>query len=72
MNYLLLEGKAAIGDEVVTSPLSSVFPQGLAIGTIRDILTLPNEPFKSAVIEPAVNINSLREVVVLIEKGSHK
>ncbi len=70
MNYLLIEGKAAIGDEVVTSPLSSVFPQGIAIGTIRDITPLANEPFKSAVIEPAVNINSLREVVVLIDQGS--
>jgi rod shape-determining protein MreC len=69
MSYLLLEGKAAIGDEVVTSPLSSVFPQGLAIGTIRDILPSANEPFKTAIIEPAVNVNSLREVVVLIEKN---
>jgi rod shape-determining protein MreC len=68
LNYLLIEGKASIGDEVVTSPLSSVFPQGIAIGTIRDIMPLANEPFKSAIIEPAANINSLREVVVLIEQ----
>jgi rod shape-determining protein MreC len=67
MNYLLIEGKASIGDEVITSPLSSVFPQGIAIGIIRDVMPLANESFKSAIIEPAANINSLREVVVLIE-----
>jgi rod shape-determining protein MreC len=66
MNYLLVDGTAAIGDEIVTSPLSSVFPQGIAIGTIQDITPLPNEAFKSAVIAPAVDMNSLRDVVVLV------
>jgi rod shape-determining protein MreC len=66
IKYLLPEGRMAIGDEVVTSPLSTVFPPGITIGQVQDIVVSENEMLRSAVVKPAVNFNHLREVVILI------
>ena len=48
-----------------TSPLSSVFPSGILIGKIEDISEEKDESFKSVSIKPAINLNALREIVVL-------
>ena len=66
INYLVPETKVRVGDEVVTSPLSSVFPPGILIGTVTDFSASGDEAFRSAIIKPAVNFNNLREAVVLI------
>ncbi|MFH1368605.1 MAG: rod shape-determining protein MreC [Elusimicrobiota bacterium] len=66
LNYLLPDRRYNIGDEVVTSPLSSVFPSGILIGRISDTNDSGEESFKSVVIKPAINLNNLREVVILI------
>ena len=66
INYLVSETKVKVGDEVVTSPLSSVFPSGILIGRVVDFAPAENEVFHSAVIKPLVNFNSLREAVVII------
>lgn len=68
LSYLVPETRAAIGDEVVTSPLSTVFPPGIAIGQISDMVTAAQEAFRTAVVKPAVDFSSLREVVVLVEQ----
>jgi rod shape-determining protein MreC len=70
INYLVPETKIKIGDEVVTSPLSSVFPAGILIGKVMDFSTGDNETFHSALVKPAVNINNLREVVVVVADNS--
>lgn len=68
LSYLIPETKAAIGDEVVTSPLSTVFPPGIVIGQVSDMVAAAQEAFRTAVVKPAVDFSSLREVVVLVER----
>lgn len=65
LNYLEAGKAYQIGDEVVTSPLSSVFPSGLLIGKIEDVYEERDESFKSVTVKPAINFNSLREIIVL-------
>lgn len=67
INYLVPETKVKIGDEIVTSPLSSVFPPGVIVGKVSDFASSDNEAFRSAVIKPAVNFNNLREAIVVIK-----
>ncbi len=57
--------KIIVGDEIVTSHLSDVYPPGILIGTIREINENPNLLNKSAVIEPAVDFKHLEEVLVI-------
>jgi rod shape-determining protein MreC len=66
MNYVLPEESMTVGAEVQTSPLSTVFPPGLLIGTIISITRTGNDMYHSAEVRPAVNMNSLREVIVVI------
>jgi rod shape-determining protein MreC len=69
INYLMPDTKVKVGDEVVTSPLSSVFPPDILIGTISDFSASGDEAFHSAIIKPAVNFNNLREAIVLIAEN---
>jgi rod shape-determining protein MreC len=70
INYLLPEGSIAIGDEVITSPLSTVFPPGVMVGYVQDLVPGEDaELMRSAVVKPAVNFNHLREVLVLVPKS---
>ena len=41
-----------VGDEIVTSQLSDIYPEGLAIGKVLEIETDTNGLTKYAVIEP--------------------
>lgn len=68
LNYLEAGKEYQIGSEVVTSPLSSVFPPGILIGKIEDISGEKDESFKSVTIRPAINLNALREIVVLTQE----
>jgi rod shape-determining protein MreC len=72
INYLMSESKVRIGDEIVTSPLSSVFPPGIAIGKVTDFSHKDNEAFQTAVVKPSVNFNNLREAVVMIQDKKKK
>lgn len=69
INYLLTQGGIAIGDEVVTSPLSAVFPEGITIGYVQDVTGADNETMRMASVRPAVNFNRLREVIIIAGSG---
>lgn len=69
MNYIMPEGVVSIGDDIVTSALSSVFPEGISIGQVLEVLNAKDDPMRSAVIKPALDFNHLREVIVLIPEN---
>ncbi len=56
-----------IGDEVVTSGLGGVFPAGLTIGKVSEVLPLIGG-FKRVLVRPAVPLGRVREVLVLLNK----
>ena len=66
LGYIVREGKVMIGDSVTTSPLSSVFPSGIPVGTIEDIVSSENDSFQTAIVRTAVDFNNLREAIVLL------
>lgn len=72
INYILPEGTIAIGDEVVTSPLSSVFPPGMLVGRVVDLVSTDDQNMRSAAVRPAANFNSLREMLILTGKNQER
>lgn len=54
-----------VGDELVTSHLSEVFPQGITIGYVRNLTDDENSLAKYATIEPAVDFSNLNYVLVI-------
>lgn len=63
----LLPGTAEIkiGDKVVTSGLSDLYPEGLTIGFITKIDANKTGMYQTAEVEPTVRATSLYEVMIL-------
>jgi len=54
-----------IGENVVTSGLSTIYPPGIQIGVIKDIKRESNGLVLSATVTPAVDFNRMEEVLVI-------
>ncbi len=65
MEYIDAEAEIAVGDEIVTSHLSVIYPPGLTIGKVREIQSDANGLTKYAVIEPAVDLKHLDTLLVI-------
>lgn len=65
MKYLALESGVAIGEDVLTSGIGSVFPKGIPIGKIESIEEDKDGLYLLAVVKPAVSFSKLEEVLCL-------
>lgn len=54
-----------IGEEVLTSGFSDIFPKGFPVGTITQIQDIENSIYKNAVVKFYVNVNTVEEVFVV-------
>lgn len=70
MNYLSADADIEVGDEVLTSGLGSVYPRDLVIGTVVEVKTDSYSREKIAIIEWSVDIDSLKYVMIVTDKGS--
>lgn len=69
MEYIDGDAEIMVGDEIVTSHLSDIYPEGLAIGKVLEIETDTNGLTKYAVIEPYVDLKHL-DTILIIDKNS--
>ena len=53
------------GDTVLTSGYGSIYPKGIVIGTVSDVVNVGGGLLKYAVIEPVVDFSRLEEVLVI-------
>ncbi|MGN0136061.1 rod shape-determining protein MreC [Anaerotignum sp.] len=65
MEYIDGDAEIMVGDEIVTSHLSDIYPEGLSIGKVLEIETDTNGLTKYAVIEPYVDLKHLDTILVL-------
>jgi rod shape-determining protein MreC len=63
--YLPEEADLRVGDELVTSPLSTAFPPGLLVGTVVEAYPGGEGKSPRAVVEPAVEVAKVEEVLVI-------
>lgn len=61
------EGKVSVGDQVVTSYISSEYVQGLLIGYISEIHVNSNNLTKSGLITPVVDFEHIKHVLVITD-----
>ncbi len=62
------DAKVAIGDKVVTSPISDRYHQGIIIGYVSEVIYDTNNLTITARITPAVDFNNISEVLVILNK----
>jgi len=67
LGYLAENLNLIVGNTVVTSGKGGVYPQGLVIGTISDVVMSTSRLDDYAVIEPSVNFDDLVHVYVVTE-----
>ena len=65
MDYLSPKATIEVGDKVISSKLSSSFPEGLLIGEVLGVEVNPNNATLECVIQPAVNLSQVEEVLVI-------
>lgn len=73
IDFLPIESKIKVGDEIYTSGLGKVYPKNIKIGKVLSVDEDKVKVNKSAVIEPYVEFNKLEELVVIVynEEGKY-
>ena len=64
-SYIPTGAELIIGDTVQTSGLGGIYPKGILIGTISDIVTTNNSTDRYAVIQTAVDFSKVYTVLVI-------
>ncbi len=65
MRYLSADADVKIGDQVITSKLSSSFPEGLLVGEVIAVYRKKNKLSLDCIIQPAVPLSQIEEVLVI-------
>jgi len=71
MLYLTKTIDILVGDVVVTSGYSQIFPENLKIGVVVDVSRETNDMFQEISIQPAVNFHRLEEVQIVRGKENN-
>lgn len=65
LKNLTRDGDVIKGDKVMTSGLGGIYPKGLLVGEVTDVLDEDGGLMKYAIIRPAVDFSRLEEVLVI-------
>lgn len=63
-----VEASVLQGDEVVTSGLGGIFPKGILIGSIKEVVNTQNELDRYANVMPATDFTKLETVLVITQE----
>ncbi|MCX5699350.1 MAG: rod shape-determining protein MreC [Candidatus Omnitrophica bacterium] len=66
MRYLPDEAQIIVGDIIITSELSQIYPKGLLLGRVVDIGREFSGLNRYALVKPAVDLTNIEEVLVVI------
>ncbi len=70
LENLPIQGDVKVGDLIVSSGLGGVYPSGLVVGTVAEVVRPEDEPFCRVKLTAAVNFYSLDELFVLMPEDS--
>ena len=66
MKNLARDADVITGDKIVTSGLGGIYPKGLLVGEVMDVVNDEGGLLKYAVLKPAVDFDRLEEVAVVL------
>lgn len=65
MERIDIDAQIMVGDEIVTSNLSDIYPPGITIGTVKEIISNSDGLTKHAIIKPVEDFKHLNTVLVI-------
>lgn len=69
LDYVVKTSDVKVDDMVVTSGLGGVYPKGLPVGKVIEVLNIAGELFKDIKVKPMVDFSKLEELLVILEEG---
>ncbi len=66
MKFVPILAGVSVGDKVISSGLGGVFPKGLMIGMVVDVVKQKQELFQEITVVPSADLSNLEEVVVIL------
>ncbi|MGL4790757.1 MAG: rod shape-determining protein MreC [Anaerotignaceae bacterium] len=69
MEYIDATSEIMVGDEIVTSHLSGIFPAGLTLGQVKEVVADANGLTKYAIIEPFVDFKHLSTLLIITDNS---
>ena len=69
MEYIDAQAEIMVGDEIITSHLSDIYPAGLPIGKVLELETDTSGLTKYAIIQPYVDLKHL-DTILVIDKNN--
>ena len=72
LSYLPADSKLVSGDQVTTSGVGELYPEGLFVGTVRTLHTEPDGISRYAVLEPGADIENIRYVYIITDFTTQK
>lgn len=72
LKYISRGQEILVGEAVVTSGLSSVFPRGLPVGSVESVIREQGAAYQEALVRPAVSLDRLEEVLILLDGGPRR
>ena len=65
MDHIRADAHIMVGDEVITSVISDIFPPGIRVGTVVDIQPTADGLAQYAIVSPAANARRMEHVLVV-------
>ncbi len=65
--YIPTDANLTIGDEIETSGMGGIYPKGIHIGTIKDIVNTKNITDRYMMVETAVDFKKIETVLVIVK-----
>jgi rod shape-determining protein MreC len=59
------------GDTILTSGFGSIYPKGIVVGVVAEVVNAEGGLLKYAVIEPTVDFSRLEEVMVIVNAANY-
>jgi rod shape-determining protein MreC len=72
LKYVLRKHNISNGDIVISSGLDGVFPKGLAVGYVSDIIKPKAGIFQEITITPYVDFEKIEEVLIVLNPKKHE
>ena len=63
-----IEADLIEGDNVETSGMGGIYPKGIHIGTIQEIVNMRNSADRYAIIKTAVDFSTIQTVLVIVNQ----
>ena len=71
LDFVLRKNDVRVGDTIVSSGLDGVYPKGLRIGFVTEVVEHDADIFHEVIITPFVDFEKLEEVLVVLEVQKH-